>query len=264
METATPLPQFSELNRLACSGFCRFCDREHSLPVAEAYQACLQLMDKLAAAERIDFQAAAEQADPRCTTSYLSGAARGKMFGVMVARTRQNRLVELRAFSGQYNGIWTIPGWVEPVFDLHEFHQVHDAEEKKIKELSNRINTTEKNDLQRPELIRQRKKKSQQLMQDIHGLYRLRNFSGQTAGLKEIFPEKTGIPTGTGDCCAPKLLQYAAAHDLVPLAMAEFYWGRSNRSGSRQHGCFYPSCRTKCYPILGFMLCGLPGNSKNG
>ena len=93
-------------------------------------------------------------------------------------------------------------------------------------------------------------------MRAIHDLYRLQNFHSQRAGLEEIFAAKKGVPTGTGDCCAPKLLQYAALHNLTPLALAEFYFGRENRSGTRQHGCFYPSCRTKCYPILGFMLCG--------
>ena len=99
-------------------------------------------------------------------------------------------------------------------------------------------------------------------MRDIHALYRLRNFRGQVAGLEEIFPPGMGIPTGTGDCCAPKLLQYAAEHELLPLGLAEFYWGRKNASKTRRQGYFYPSCQIKCQPILGFMLCGLEPNNE--
>ena len=95
------------------------------------------------------------------------------------------------------------------------------------------------------------------LMQQIHRLYRLKNFRGQEISLFSAYSGKNGIPTGTGDCCAPKLLNLAASRGLIPLGLAEFYWGRENRSKSRIHGHFYPSCREKCQPILGFMLCGL-------
>ena len=94
-------------------------------------------------------------------------------------------------------------------------------------------------------------------MQDIHSLYLLTNFHGETANLYQVYADQNGIPTGTGDCCAPKLLNYAAKNRLIPLGIAEFYWGRENRSGSRRHGAFYSSCKEKCEPILGFMLCGL-------
>ena len=249
---------------IGCSGLCRRCGKEHSLTVGPAYQACLELMVELENEGRIDKYLYAEQGDPRFSTSYLFGAARGKMFGVMVAMDPHGRKVILRAFSGQYNGVWKIPGWVGPVFDLEEFHRVHDDEERKIKELGRRIEEQTAGSQQQLELIGLRKQMSQQLMVNIHGLYRLHNFSGQVASLQEVFPPGMGIPTGTGDCCGPKLLQYAAVHNLVPMGMAEFYWGQPNASGSRQHGKFYSSCQTKCYPILGFMLCGLQEESRNG
>jgi len=64
------------------------------------------------------------------------------------------------------------------------------------------------------------------------------------------------IPTGAGECCAPKLLNYAALNGLKPVGLSEFYWGKENKSGTRQHKQFYPACVEKCQPILGFMLCG--------
>ncbi|CAK8716912.1 hypothetical protein KKHLCK_06050 [Candidatus Electrothrix laxa] len=211
---------------------------------------------------RIDFILPDQQADPGCAVDYLWGSARGKMFGVLVAQTPNRKQVVLRAFSGQYNGRWQVPSWVGPVFDLNAFHQVHDEEERAIKKLSRQIDQLAPNSGERQELIRIRKKKSQQLMRAIHRLYQLRNFQGQTASLEEIFSSDKGVPTGTGDCCAPKLLQHAALHGLTPLGLAEFYIGKENASDSRHHGNFYPSCRTKCYPILGFMLCGAGQSAK--
>ena len=94
-------------------------------------------------------------------------------------------------------------------------------------------------------------------MRDIHSLYRLTNFRGETTTLDEAFIGDSGIPTGTGDCCAPKLLHFAAQNDLRPLGISEFFWGKENISGEHHHGSFSSSCVEKCRPILGFMLCGL-------
>jgi tRNA pseudouridine32 synthase/23S rRNA pseudouridine746 synthase len=64
-------------------------------------------------------------------------------------------------------------------------------------------------------------------------------------------------PGGSGDCCAPKLLQYAYLHQLHPLCMAEFWMGESPRGEVRHDGHYYPACRGKCLPILTWMLQGL-------
>ncbi len=241
-------------------GFCQTCGQEHSLPTVPAEQLALELIKTLNKTGRIDFSAPNSQAHPQCSVDYLWGPARGKMFGVLVAQTSTGKRAHLRAFSGQYNGLWQVPGWVNPIFDLKAFYELHDPEEQEIKKLSEIIKNLPPQSQKRQELVRLRKKKSQQLMRAIHSLYRLHNFHGQVADLEQVFAagaDKKGLPpTGTGDCCAPKLLQHAAVHNLTPLALAEFYMGKENRSGSRQHGYFYPSCQAKCFPILGFMLCG--------
>ena len=43
----------------------------------------------------------------------------------------------------------------------------------------------------------------------------------------------------------------------MPVCMAEFWWGASPVGEVRHHGHFYPACRSKCKPILDFMLQGL-------
>ena len=65
------------------------------------------------------------------------------------------------------------------------------------------------------------------------------------------------IPSGAGECCAPKLLQYAYLHSLHPLCMAEFWLGPSPRDELRTDGNYYPACHAKCRPILTHMLQGL-------
>ena len=64
-------------------------------------------------------------------------------------------------------------------------------------------------------------------------------------------------PSGTGECCAPKLLQYAFAHGLEPVAMAEFWVGAPSHTEIRQEGVFYAPCSGKCVPILRHMLSGM-------
>jgi tRNA pseudouridine32 synthase/23S rRNA pseudouridine746 synthase len=97
--------------------------------------------------------------------------------------------------------------------------------------------------------------------------YRLLNGRGETKDLVEIWQDYHSAPRirsrfplppgGTGDCCAPKLLQYAYLHHLTPVCMAEFWWGESPKSLIRHHGQFYPACRGKCKPVLTWMLQGL-------
>ncbi len=103
-------------------------------------------------------------------------------------------------------------------------------------------------------LKQQRKALSCQLQAQMHAVYSLTNFSGQSLSLQQLMPE--GMPTGTGDCCAPKLLHYAAIHGLKPVAMAEFWWGASSATQDKVQGEFYGACAERCQPLMGFLLSG--------
>jgi tRNA pseudouridine32 synthase/23S rRNA pseudouridine746 synthase len=106
------------------------------------------------------------------------------------------------------------------------------------------------------ELKQQRKALSRQLQAQMHAAYSLMNFFGQSVSLQQIMPGGS-MPTGTGDCCAPKLLHYAATHQLKPLAMAEFWWGDSSTNQDKVQGEFYGACVERCQPLMGFLLSGL-------
>ena len=108
-------------------------------------------------------------------------------------------------------------------------------------------------------LQRKRKLMSDELQRWLFAAYRILNAKGEERDLIDIFREYTHAmpPAGAGDCCAPKLLQYAYLHRLRPVCMAEFWWGESPASEIRHHLHYYPACRSKCLPILTHMLKGL-------
>lgn len=108
-------------------------------------------------------------------------------------------------------------------------------------------------------LKEERKKKSTQLQQRLFENYHFLNAKKEVASLATIFYTSEDIkpPAGSGECAAPKLLQYAFENDLQPIALAEFWWGQSPQSEIRRHKNYYPACRGKCEPILGHMLKGL-------
>lgn len=108
-------------------------------------------------------------------------------------------------------------------------------------------------------LKRERREGSDVLQRWLFDQYVMLNAKGMRRTLIDIFARFNGTlpPAGAGDCCAPKLLQFAYAHNLRPVSLAEFWLGAPPPTEVRRHLQFYPPCRSKCYPILQFMLQGL-------
>ncbi len=240
----------------SCSGWCDSCQTEHLLEEGQAHTDALELMENLQRQKRIDFLKGPAEADPDLTTDYLFGKARGQMFGVLRCKNQKGELFVLKAFSGQFNGVWEVAGWLPPLFSVAAFQQIMIPADQRIKQLGREIAAAAADSKYQGELIKERKNLSQVAMKELHGLYMLHNFRGEKRALTDFYPNVRGIPTGAGDCCAPKLLNYAARNQLRPLGLSEFFWGKANRSGLCQPRRFYASCADKCQPILGFMLCG--------
>ena len=118
-----------------------------------------------------------------------------------------------------------------------------------------------------------RKSLSDALQQWLFSQFRMQNHEGKMKDLQEIFRDaalrdypqatlatsriaalKMVPPAGSGECCEPKLLQYAYLHGYKPLQMAMFWWGESPKEEIRHHLQFYPACNGKCKPILHWML----------
>ena len=118
-----------------------------------------------------------------------------------------------------------------------------------------------------------RKQLSDALQQWLFSQFRMLNQEGESKDLLEIFRDealkeypqaaiatsriaalKMVPPAGSGECCEPKLLQYAYLHGYKPLQMVMFWWGESPKEEIRHHLQFYPACNGKCKPILHWML----------
>ena len=172
----------------------------------------------------------------------------GKMFGVMIVESERS-LGFLAAYSGLLEGRNDWPYFVPPVFDAQQPDGYFKTKEREIMQSADH------------------KELSLSLQLWLFQQYRLLNGRGETKDLVEIWQDYHSAPRirsrfplppgGTGDCCAPKLLQYAFLHHLRPVCMVEFWWGESPKGLIRHHGQFYPACRGKCKPVLTWMLQGL-------
>lgn len=243
-------------NNQSAWGYCKKCDTVHSIGEGNSRQYAYALMEQLEQEKRLDFDKPPEEANILYSTDSLWGELRGKMFGVLECCTENGATILLKAFSCQHNGEWEVPGWAPPLVDpVHYLTRVREGAVE-IKAIGEAMKEHIKGDKEWQKLKARRKAFSQELMIELHDMYTLHNFNGETATLRQAFCEDKGIPTGTGDCCAPKLLNWAAQLGLKPLGLSEFYWGRENKSGSKQHKEFYTACDIRCQPILGFLLCG--------
>ena len=197
------------------------------------------------------------QAYLQTRTGWHSELQQGKMFGVLLVRTPEGETGFLAAFSGNLAGSNHHSYFVPPVYDLLNPEGYFKQEEARISELNSvLLGCSQENAVKYKE---ERKNRSIALQEWIFRQFRLRNALGEEEDILSIFKRTAhrNPPAGTGECAAPKLLQYAYLHGFQPLAMAEFWWGNSPKGEIRRHGHYYPSCRHKCEPILGFMLQGL-------
>lgn len=144
----------------------------------------------------------------------------------------------------------------ESVHDKNQLKALKHDWQQKIDDVQQQLNTLE-NEIK--QLKNERQNRSSLLQNQLFQQYQLLNKDGCSKSLQDIFkptPQQTP-PSGSGDCAAPKLIQYAFKNNYNILAMAEFWWGISPKSEIRQHKNYYPACSGKCEPILNWMLTGI-------
>lgn len=221
------------------------------------------------------------------TNQELLSCKTGFMFGVLVCKnptlTESSNVVVLKAFSGQFFGRWQVEGWVDPLLDVVEYNKQVAKDNDAIHRLTEEITSLEKllgigesqdiseeappgtQDYNRLiELRLQRKNLSNQSLAAIYNLYRFPCADGVTRTFADFYPnynQGSLPPTGTGDCCGPKLLGAAFSQGLIPLSLAEFYFegkGSSDQpckiQSGRRHKEFYSPCDEKCGIVLPIML----------
>ena len=202
-------------------------------------------------------------ADIEAHTEWREEVGRGKMFGFLLYDGGM-----LKAYSGQILGRSDWDGYVPAIFDYLQpdgYFKTHEAEITQLnKEVERYRGINVKGDERRRlDAIRaERKERSQALQRWLFTQFQITNSEGRCASVLEVFGEyakrnalhQTVPPSGTGECCAPKLLNYANSHGLKPLALAEFWYGESPRGEVRHHGRFYEPCQSRCQPIIWWMM----------
>ncbi len=209
---------------------------------------------------------------PQAAAWRLHEPGNGKMFGVLVVAAPDGTIGWLRAFSGMLDGRWDIEGWAPPTFDrAHRDVVWGPGEAEMLAYAAERAALlarmpADANDAAAQRLAAdvraldaERTARSRTLMTQLQDGYRFANARGEVRALRELFAPGAP-PAGAGDCAAPKLLAHAYRQGLVPLALAEFWWGAPSAAGDRREGVFYAACRGKCLPILTHMLDGLPAD----
>lgn len=199
----------------------------------------------------------------------------GKMFGFLVYEDEDGKERFLKAYSGQILGRSDWEGYVPAIFDYLQpdgYFKTHEAE---ITLLNHKIKEAEallpkgKRTREVEAMKQERKERSQALQRWLFSQFVItppptpqedNNAEGESI-LKVFtdYAQRTGSkqtvpPGGTGECCAPKLLNYANKHGLKVKAIAEFWYGDSPKGIIRHHGQFYEPCQAKCMPILWYML----------
>lgn len=164
--------------------------------------------------------------------------AEGKMLGVL-----ETDKGFLYAFSGLAGGQSIVDGFVPPIFDYSTPDGYFRQKEAEISSMEDGP---------------AKGKASAQLQDWLFSQYKVLNAKGESRDIKSIFADIGLIaPGGTGECAAPKLLQYAYSHGMHPIAIGEFWYGLPKGGQVRQQGRFYPACTGKCGPLLTFMMQGL-------
>ncbi len=167
----------------------------------------------------------------------------GKMFGVLVVQGIQG-ICSLWAFSGMLNGTCLHEGFVPPVYNVEAWNKYYNAEDAIICSMPD---------------CHEKSERSRRLQMRLFEQFNFLNARGEIKNIIDIFDKEACRipPTGAGECCAPKLLQYAYENALRPLCMAEFWLGMSPKGEIKYEGQYYPACHVKCKPILRHMLIGL-------
>ena len=168
----------------------------------------------------------------------------GVMLGVLVCSDENGREVNLLAASGNSKKLsprCTLPNliFVDSIVPQEKIDRALDENDRKIHELTEIIKSskeagfTSKDKADIESLKKIRSGLCEESLRKVHDLYSFHCIDGKVRSLKEIcltYNRGKLPPTGTGDCSAPKLLDYSFSHGLKPLSLAESFYNEPSGS----------------------------------
>ena len=228
-------------------------------PTESAHQYCLKLINQIEDGTVVLKQISKESEERK---------GQGIMLGCLVAQDKKNKKRKILYTvsgnskileSGQKNFIFVnpivLPYQIENALckndaEIHRLTKIINEEKSKNCSLNDDKNLSKHLKF----LEQKRTELTDESLRKVFSLYEFCCFDGKKISLNQIIQNHNGKlpPTGTGDCCAPKLLSYAFEHDLIPVSMDEIYFG--NDTKSKKNGISYPPCDQRCGYILPTIL----------
>ena len=206
----------------------------------------------------------------------------GVMLGALVCKDKNGNEVKLVTNSGNAkkiengkrkteNDFFGEIVFVGTIVSAEEIENALAENDKEIHEITKEIqklkeNPTEGNTAHCSLLTAHLKQLCSASLSKVHALYKFHCIDGNVRTLKEICAMYNGgklPPTGTGDCCAPKLLDYAFAHDLMPISLAEASYTEQSVTAKLERPIapctlhtanLIPPCDERCGILLPAML----------
>ena len=203
----------------------------------------------------------------------------GIMLGVLVCLDKSGKEVNLVTNSGNAKKLKLENKKLKVIDSIVSAEEIENAlsgNDRRIHEITEKIqeikshttNDDSHTDSELAILNRKLKELCGQSLEKVHALYNFHCIDGKVRTLREICAKYNHgklPPTGTGDCCAPKLLDYAFSHDLQPISLAECPYkdekGRAEQSpvSNNYTLCIpnislLPPCDERCGILLPAML----------
>lgn len=193
----------------------------------------------------------------------------GVMIGAAICKTPEGKTVMLCTVSGISKKL-EIPDdfseekifFVPPIVSQEKINAALFENDKEIHVLTDKINELKENRRIEKAKCKSmgdqekffREKRSVLTSKSLNAVYDLYNFhciDGKMRKLTEICKKKLP-PMGTGDCSAPKLLDYAFKSGFTVLSLCEVFYGGKN--STKIAGKTYAPCDERCALILPSML----------
>ena len=184
----------------------------------------------------------------------------GIMIGSLVCKTVCGERIVLKTVSGISRALKLSPYlsdensvYVEPIVSVEKINEALSENDKEIHSLTDEIAVLKAQYKDVSALSKRRLYLCDVSLKKVHNLYSFHCIDGSMKSLNSIFLSfGKKAPTGIGDCCAPKLLDYAFSHNLTPVSMAEVFYGKD--SEKKKNGELYPPCDERCGFLLPKML----------